>query len=168
MPGQQVSQMSREHHIQEAFALLKAMGYLISEETSGDKGNGCFNGTNLDQNFSTGVVGDGNENFQNSDGMMIGLQSSDGNSNEEDNLDYCSDDLFSSFLNSLINEDMFPNQHLHLPHHVIAPPILDPLIPSAQTFGTYGTIWEAALTSSAAALNDNKHKWFVDHVNKHS
>ncbi|KAF8403970.1 hypothetical protein HHK36_012080 [Tetracentron sinense] len=144
------------------------------DETSGsrriilDKANGYFKGTKLNQDYS-GVVGDGHENWKNSDGLiMAGFQSIHGNSNEEDDIEYCTDDMFSSFLNSLINEDMFASQHQQQQQqsNVIAPP-LDPLLPSAQTFGGYGTLWEAALTSSTAALNDSQQKWFVDHANKH-
>ncbi|XP_043692186.1 transcription repressor MYB5-like [Telopea speciosissima] len=113
--------------------------------------------TNLDEN-----------NWQNSDGLMIG---SHGNSNEDDedggiSMDYCTDDVFSSFFNSLINEELFVNQQQQLHHHhhqqqqqqqPIAP--TDPLVSS---------IWEAALTSSATNTfnNEDEHKRLLDHINK--
>lgn len=48
-------------------------------------------------------------NFPNSDGSDAGLISINNingfSTEEEEDINYCSDDLFSSFLNSMINED---------------------------------------------------------------
>ncbi|XP_010276363.1 PREDICTED: transcription repressor MYB5-like [Nelumbo nucifera] len=136
---------------------------LCSGATTPYKGKECFREMSLDQDQSR-EVGKDEENWQNSDGFIIG------NNHGEDNIDCCTDEVFSSFLNSLINEDMFGNQQQHQQHqqlqpnhHLIAPP--DHLVSSAQAFG-YGAIWESPLTSSTAAFSQDEHKRFVDHVDK--
>ena len=63
-------------------------------------------------NQSKGKVGNafhGYENFTSySDGSGAGLKSTTmGNEENNEEINYCSDDVFSSFLNSLINEDAF-------------------------------------------------------------
>ncbi|KAJ4969831.1 hypothetical protein NE237_002930 [Protea cynaroides] len=109
-------------------------------------------------NLESAGHGDGEENnWQNSDGLMMG---SHGNSNDDENMDYCTDDVFSSFFNSLINEDLFVNQQqqqLQQPH-----------VPTDPGSLGYGVIWEAALTSSATTgfNNEDEHKRLLDHANK--
>ncbi|CAN6454215.1 unnamed protein product [Victoria cruziana] len=66
--------------------------------------------------------------------MMGGGPSGDksddrGNSNELDEVDYSTDDIFSSFLNSLINEDVNVQQQTHGP---LIAPLDDPLVYHAQ------------------------------------
>ncbi|KAK9273285.1 hypothetical protein L1049_018092 [Liquidambar formosana] len=138
-----------------------------------NNGTGDFEGTNLDQ-YQTGAAGIDNVNLQNSDSSGLGLRSSHGLSTEEvdDGINYCTEDVFSSFLNSLINEDAFASQHQvqqqqQQPNGIV--PVSDILISSAQTFG-FGTTWEevqAAVLSSASAFNQNDAKRFNDHVEKH-
>ncbi|XP_010257627.1 PREDICTED: transcription repressor MYB5-like [Nelumbo nucifera] len=133
------------------------------------KGNKRFReiNVNLDQDHSAAFE-NSNGNWQKSEGFTI---SSNLGNNEEGNIDYCTDDAFSSFLNSLINLDVFGNQEQQQqyqrqqqPNHLIAPP--DPLLNSAQTFGD-GALWEAAITSSTAAFSHDEYKRFIDHVHKH-
>ncbi|KAA8518342.1 hypothetical protein F0562_015775 [Nyssa sinensis] len=133
------------------FSRLQQNDTLVNKSDEGCKG------TNLDR-YPNPVVNSSDENWQNSVGLMTGLQSSThGNhGNEEPEIEFCNDDTFSSFLNSIINEDVFANQHYHQGNIVIAPSSSQlPAIPSIQTFN-HGTIWEAALTSSKAALGDEQ------------
>ncbi|KAJ9183148.1 hypothetical protein P3X46_007052 [Hevea brasiliensis] len=80
-----------------------------------------------------------------------------GLSNEEhEDINYCADEVFSSFLNSLINEEAFTSQqHQQMQEQAnLIVPTSDPLVSlSASTFG-YGTSWESALMSSTFNQND--------------
>ncbi|XP_077213300.1 transcription repressor MYB5-like [Tasmannia lanceolata] len=76
---------------------------------------------------------------------------------EDDEMENCTDDIFSSFLNSLINEDMFIQQQ-----NLVAP--LDPLCSSLPTFGN-GTFWEPAVSSATGAV-EGEHGDFEDRVDK--
>ncbi|OVA19589.1 SANT/Myb domain [Macleaya cordata] len=136
--------------------------------SSHEIGFGCNNNEvvdnkgNNDLQYLKGISGaalDNNQdhNLKNSDGLMImGLQ----NMEEDHDIEYNNDDIFSSFLNSLINEEVFVHQQHQQPqpqpqqqpinvinslpdhhHHQY------PLGSSAQTFG-YGVIMEAAFSSS--------------------
>ncbi|RVW46938.1 Transcription repressor MYB5 [Vitis vinifera] len=121
---------------------------------------------NLDQ-YHSPLAADSNENWQSADGLVTGLQSTHGTSNDdEDDIGFCNDDTFSSFLNSLINEDVFGNhnhhqqqqqqqqlQQLQQPSNVIAP-LPHPAISVQATFSSSPrTVWEpAALTSTSAPL----------------
>uniref|UniRef100_A0A5B6ZEG5 Putative MYB transcription factor n=1 Tax=Davidia involucrata TaxID=16924 RepID=A0A5B6ZEG5_DAVIN len=106
---------------------------------------------------------EGGLNLQSSDDGM-GLSSGHGNNNinEDNNNNYCTDDVFSSFLNSLINEDVFNSQQivLHQP-----PPEDDPLISSNSlqsiTFAPHG--WDAP----ALLHQNNDPKMFNGHVENH-
>ncbi|XVF41394.1 hypothetical protein PTKIN_Ptkin01aG0276600 [Pterospermum kingtungense] len=71
-------------------------------------------------------------------------------SNEEDeDINYCTDDVFSSFLNSLINEDALTNQNQFMQHQLTNEDI------SATTFG-HGQDWESPIISSNFNQNDPK------------
>ncbi|KAL6337237.1 hypothetical protein AAG906_036551 [Vitis piasezkii] len=121
---------------------------------------------NLDQ-YHSPLAADSNENWQSADGLVTGLQSTHGTSNDdEDDIGFCNDDTFSSFLNSLINEDVFGNHNHHQqqqqqqqlqqvqqPSNVIAP-LPHPAISVQATFNSSPrTVWEpAALTSTSAPL----------------
>lgn len=132
----------------------------LNPNPNSTEGNGAIIGMNMDRDHGRAVV-DGDKTWRNSDGLMM---SSQGCSKDDAVIDYCPDDVFSSFLNSLINEDVFGHQHQQPQPIEIAP--FYPLVSSAQTLG-YGAIWEAALTSSMAApSNEEEPKRFVDHVNK--
>eukprot|EP00262_Sarcandra_glabra_P009574 TRINITY_DN239_c0_g2_i1.p1 TRINITY_DN239_c0_g2~~TRINITY_DN239_c0_g2_i1.p1 ORF type:complete len:295 (-),score=40.09 TRINITY_DN239_c0_g2_i1:206-1090(-) len=111
------------------------------------------------------VSGGVNEYFEvgtdlNSDGLMVGSQSCLGISKEEDDdMDYCNDDIFSSFLNSLINEDMFIQQQQQQQQQPQQNPIAQSDLPSFVCNAT----WEAS--SSAATevdrrITDNVHDQF--------
>ncbi|CAK9145885.1 unnamed protein product [Ilex paraguariensis] len=99
-------------------------------------------GNNLDQDLNPDVD-NSHENLKNSDALMTNLESGHVNSsNEEDGMEFCNGDTFSSFLNSLINEDEFTD--LQQPN-VIAPSISSKHVtPSTQTFDL-GPVWEVAL-----------------------
>lgn len=79
------------------------------------------------------------------------------NNEEDEDINYCTDDVFSSFLNSLINEEAFANQHqvMQLQQVAAANGSLaqgpnDALISS---FGI-GTSWEPPLLASSFIPND--------------
>ncbi|KAA8542964.1 hypothetical protein F0562_024112 [Nyssa sinensis] len=133
------------------------------------KGNGHYEGTILEQ-YHGGMVGNGHAglNLQSSNGSGLGLRSSHGFSNEDNNddINYCTDDLFSSFLNSLINEDVFNSQHQVQQQPNVIAPGPDPLISSAQTI-SFGAGWDAPIMTSVSASNQNDSKMFNDHVEKH-
>ncbi|XP_042480819.1 transcription repressor MYB5-like [Macadamia integrifolia] len=100
-------------------------------------------------------------NWQNSDGLMIG---SHGNSNDDDGgMEYCTDDVFSSFFNSILNEELFVSQQQQLQQHQ-----QQPLTQSVGIAPIDPLVWEAALTSSAtnAFNNEDEHKRLLDHINK--
>ncbi|XP_077212531.1 transcription repressor MYB5-like [Tasmannia lanceolata] len=105
---------------------------------------------------------DEDDSWRNSNGLLkMGVQSSHGNdrSNEDDEMDICTDDIFSSFLNSLINEDMFIQQNQQ---NMVAPS--DPLVSSLPSLG-YGTFWEATVSSGTGANEDEQGR-FEDRIDK--
>lgn len=137
-----------------------------SEKAAANKEAGNFMS---DNQYQIGAAGnDGSANIQNSDGSGTGLRSS--NNEEDDDLNCGTDDVFSSFLNSLINEDAFSgHNHLQQQHHgdLIAPGS-DALMSSAlvQSLG-FGTSWEAAVMSSTSAFSQIDHpKRFNDQTDK--
>ncbi|GLT45428.1 hypothetical protein SLA2020_192590 [Shorea laevis] len=73
---------------------------------------------------------------------------------EEDDINCCTDDVFSSFLNSLINEDAFAS---HQGNGIGIAPSSDPLrsMSAASVFG-FGTSWEPPIMSSNFIPNDPK------------
>ncbi|CAK7341451.1 unnamed protein product [Dovyalis caffra] len=106
-----------------------------------------FTVTNLDQ-FPNQVVGDATKNRPNCDGFDMGLQSG----NEEDFIGNGNDDTFSSFLDSLLNENVFvyqQQQQLQQPN--MLEPSCQTMVSSSQVFN-HGHIWETEVTSSRAAL----------------
>ncbi|KAK9220688.1 hypothetical protein WN944_009111 [Citrus x changshan-huyou] len=93
-------------------------------------------------------------------------------------INYCNDDVFSSFLNSLINEDVFASQHnqqvlqqqqQQLPNETIAlpntttGPSSDPLVSTtaASTFGLQAN-WESPIMASS--LNQDESRRVDEHV----
>lgn len=93
-------------------------------------------------------------------------------------VNYCNDDVFSSFLNSLINEDAFASQHnqqvlqqqqQQLPNETIALPNTttgsssDPLVSTAaaSTFGLEAN-WESPIMASS--LNQDESRRVDEHV----
>ena len=91
------------------------------------------------------------QNWNSSDGVM-GLQGGYVEENEEeDYIENCNElDTFSSFLDSLINDNIFVNQQQQ--------PTFHPLLSSsssAQTFN-HATIWEAELRPTKHASNDEQ------------
>lgn len=92
----------------------------------------------------------------------VNVQSSDGIQNEEndeeEDLNYCTDDVFSSFLNSLINEDVYSNnpnqmqqhqQQINNGHSVVPQGSnSDALISLPQAGFAFGAGWDAPIMSS--------------------
>ncbi|XP_027368327.1 transcription repressor MYB5 [Abrus precatorius] len=94
------------------------------------------------------------------------------------NVNYCSDDVFSSFLNSLINEDAFASQQHHMQSeppngHGIPLPnsddrIQDPLISITTSSATQayddglGVLWESPLMPATFSQNDPNTKRVLD------
>ncbi|XP_059646457.1 transcription repressor MYB5-like [Cornus florida] len=120
--------------------------------------------TNLDHHQNRPVVNDDNDQKrQNYVGLMMESQNNHGNySNNGQDIGYCNDDPFSSFLNSLINEDVFANQQLS---NLIAPSSSQPVVSSMPTFN-YGNVWEGGLTSTMAALSTDDQKGFNNHFSR--
>ncbi|XP_068636876.1 transcription repressor MYB5-like [Aristolochia californica] len=114
-------------------------------ETDGrTNGNGCVVRTELDNQH--GKVGTGGESWDMSSDCLI-TQNSQGNSNEEVERDYCSEDIFTCFLNSLMNEDTLTlqqQQQSESGRFICGVPI-----PSL----VYGNNWEAGAGASAAGAN---------------
>ncbi|KAE9463173.1 hypothetical protein C3L33_04893, partial [Rhododendron williamsianum] len=141
-----------------------------------NKGNGYYyQGANQ-------MLANPNPNLQNPDFSGLGLirSSNNGVGNEEDDeVNYCTDDVFSSFLNSLINEDGFNSiqhqavlQQQQQLNGIVPCVSSDPLIISStptppQNFA-FGAGWDIApIMSSGSALNHNEQlKRFHDHVDK--
>ncbi|KAK3443485.1 hypothetical protein EUGRSUZ_B03606 [Eucalyptus grandis] len=91
---------------------------------------------------------------------VMGLRSSHGLSNEEEeDLNCCGDDVFSSFLNSLINEEAFPIQHQLQQQAVGSSPDSDSLIPmaAAPAFGIAAG-WDSAIMSSVINQDNNSRR----------
>ncbi|XP_030547600.1 transcription repressor MYB5 [Rhodamnia argentea] len=90
---------------------------------------------------------------------LLGLRSGNGLSTEEEDLNCCGDDVFSSFLNSLINEEAFPIQHQLQQQAIGSSPDSDSLIPmaAAPAFGI-GTGWESAIMSSVINQDNNSRR----------
>ncbi|XP_059628779.1 transcription repressor MYB5-like [Cornus florida] len=139
-----------------------------------DKGYGIIE-LQLQQYHEDGTAGNDAVKMQNSDGSGgTGLRSSHGLSSQDDDDVYnYTDDVFSSFLNSLINEDVFDGQHqvVQQQHNInnmmIAPGGgggSDPLI---KSFAFGGVGWDAPIMNSVSAFNQNDPKRFEDHVEKH-
>ncbi|KAK7826613.1 transcription repressor MYB5 [Quercus suber] len=84
------------------------------------------------------------QNWHNSDGAMtMGLRGGYVKGNEEEYIENCNEDTFSSFLDSLINDNMFVNQQQQQP-------TFNPLISSSSSAPTFNhaAIWEAELIRS--------------------
>ncbi|CAK9145886.1 unnamed protein product [Ilex paraguariensis] len=116
-------------------------------------GSQPVNGYNLDLDRNP-LVDNSHKNLKNSDHLMTNLESGHENSsNEEDDMEFCNGETFSSFLNFLINENEFTD-----PQHpnVISPSILSQHVTSSMQTFNLGTVWEAAPTSTVAALEDEQ------------
>ncbi|KAM7528697.1 hypothetical protein LguiB_032107 [Lonicera macranthoides] len=87
-------------------------------------------------------------NFKKFNGTTKGLDNDD-----EDDINYCTDDMLSSFLNSLINEDVFNGQPQEPPNDGEVAGSSDVLISSPQNFGFGGAGWDAPIMSSAPAFH---------------
>lgn len=119
-----------------------------------------FNMTNLDHYQNPEVVEDGNDNRlnDNCDALVMELQSDQGHSNEEYHFNGNEDeDTFSSFLESLINENenlflINQQQQQQQQPNMIAPPVQHGVF-SAQPFNNTAT-WEVEVAPSMAALGD--------------
>nr|WQM98085.1 MYB5-like transcription factor [Morella rubra] len=124
------------------------------------KENGYFQSTHLDQYQAAGsttTIAHGYTNLPNSDGSGMGMRSNGFSTEEDEDINYCSDDVFSSFLNSLINEDAFTAQHqLQQQPASGIPPTSDPLISINASSFALGAGWESAIMTSTFNQNDPK------------
>ncbi|XWS42993.1 hypothetical protein CRYUN_Cryun16bG0062100 [Craigia yunnanensis] len=141
----------------------------LEETSSGqimaDKENEYFQNY-YDQTDDT-AIGHGFTSLLNCDDSGIEMRSSNQNqgiSNEEDeDINYCTDDIFSSFLNSLINEDAFTNQNQMQQQQINGIAQADALVSiTATTFGL-GQGWESPIMSTN--FNQNDPKRANDHLN---
>nr|XP_027072976.1 transcription repressor MYB5-like isoform X1 [Coffea arabica] len=135
-----------------------------------------FNSDDQYQNPET-TAGEVHVNMQNADhegdvtyGMDL-RSSHEGFSNEDDDdTNYCTDDIFSSFLNSLINEDAFnsPNllqQQQLQPNSTSTATDCDALISSTTAF-TFGPGWDAPSVASTSSSDHNDPKLTNEKVEK--
>ncbi|XP_022719834.1 transcription repressor MYB5-like [Durio zibethinus] len=108
------------------------------------------------------AIGHGFTSLLNCDASGIEMRNnqSQGISNEEDeDINYCTDDIFSSFLNSLINEDAFTNQNQLQQQQINGISQADTLIASTLSLSQG---WESPIISS----NFNQDpKRLNDHLN---
>ncbi|CAK9161988.1 unnamed protein product [Ilex paraguariensis] len=101
----------------------------------------------------------------------VASENGDDDDDDDDDINYCTatDDVFSSFLNSLINEDGFncQNQVEQQETNMIANGS-DVLITSTQTFA-FGDGWDAPIMSSASAsaFSHKDSKKLNEHLGKH-
>ncbi|GFY98997.1 myb domain protein 12 [Actinidia rufa] len=92
--------------------------------------------------------------YTNDHGLRSNNMMNIGNPEDDDDINYCTDDVFSSFLNSLINEDVFNNgQHpvQRQINGIVVPAVAadassDPLISAPQNFAL-GAGWDAPIMS---------------------
>ncbi|KAL5708559.1 Transcription repressor myb5 [Ranunculus cassubicifolius] len=96
-----------------------------------EKGKGFLEGgINLDQDHT----------WLNSNGMMMNLEES----NERDDNELCNDEVFSSFLNSLIDDDSLVNQHQYNLQQNVNTSSLENGDCSARGAFGYGGTWDEA------------------------
>ncbi|WCJ28878.1 myb domain protein 5 [Euphorbia peplus] len=87
------------------------------------------------------------------DGYETGMRLSNDVDEDEDMINCCTDDVFSSFLNSLINEEPFTTQQQVI-NGILPSSSSDPLIPvHGSSFGL-GATWDSAILSSTFNQND--------------
>ncbi|XP_057430642.1 transcription repressor MYB5-like [Lotus japonicus] len=86
------------------------------------------------------------------------LLANNNNNQDYNDINYCSDDIFSSFLNSLINEDAFSAQrHLQSEHHDDL--AQDPVTSSTpQGYNGIGVAWELPLMPANFSQNEHSHE----------
>lgn len=114
-----------------------------------------FTVTNLDQSPNQ-VAADATENWPNRDGFNMGsLQSGYGRKNEDDFIeDIGNEDTFSSFLDSLLNENVFVyQQRQQLQQQNMFGPSSKLAVSSSQIL-SHANIWEAEVSPPMAALGD--------------
>ncbi|XP_008791485.2 transcription factor MYB64-like [Phoenix dactylifera] len=146
----------------------------VLQQTSGDQGGA---GIHADQDdFFGGLSLERDDGWQNSEGFpAMNLQGSQGaaDSGEDGAIDCCTDDVFSSFLDSLINDDIvLQNQQQDVTYNdnnnsndgkiQSNDPIMST---SAPGFGL-GTLWKSTFTSPVISLDEEIHGQFVDHAGK--
>ncbi|KAL9382001.1 hypothetical protein Peur_025036 [Populus x canadensis] len=114
-----------------------------------------FTGTNLDQSPNQ-VAADATENWPNRDGFNMGsLQIGHGRKNEDDFIEEIgNEDTFSSFLDSLLNENVFVyQQQQQLQQQNMFGPSFKLAVSSSQIL-SHANIWEAEVSPPMAALGD--------------
>ncbi|KAF5190939.1 Transcription repressor myb5 [Thalictrum thalictroides] len=113
--------------------------------------NPIFSGNNDYLEGSTNL--DQDHNWLNSNGLMH-------SKNERDDMDLCSDEVFSSFLNSLINDDAIANQQQHQRQSN-----MNPILENVASPGNgYDATWDnaALICSSSDFGHQDESKRFVD------
>ncbi|KAJ7955424.1 MYB transcription factor [Quillaja saponaria] len=144
-----------------------------------------FINTDFHGGYSNNLVAD-NPDHGTASGMGVKVRNSASRSNADhlhdqedidDHINYCCepdhDDVFSSFLNSLINEDAFASTSQHLQHSPTSAPIIsghasdqstDPLISITGNSSGFelGVGWKSALVSNSTFNQNNDPKRF-DH-----
>ncbi|KAG1335363.1 transcription repressor MYB5 [Cocos nucifera] len=148
----------------------------LLQQTSGDQGGP---GIHDDQDgFFGGLSLERDDGWRDSDGgfAALDLQGSRGGDDggEDGGIDCCTDDVFSSFLDSLINDEFVLHNQQHNVyyndnHNNSAKDrqiqSTDPVTSSEPGFGL-GTLWESTFTSPVLGLDEEIHGPLVDHAGK--
>ncbi|OMO49683.1 hypothetical protein CCACVL1_30855 [Corchorus capsularis] len=115
-------------------------------------------------------VDNGVGNYQNPDdatATLIMEQPAAGSSlqgNEGNYIENCNEDMFSfSFLDSLMNDNLFGNDQLQQPNTNALPEQGSAAMASTQSFSTHGNIWEAEIMSSMLAFGNDQLNSFNTH-----
>ncbi|KAJ6761713.1 TRANSCRIPTION FACTOR MYB8-RELATED-RELATED [Salix koriyanagi] len=112
---------------------------------------------NLDDQFPSQVAADATENWPNRDGFNMGsLQSGyDQGKTDEDHIeDIGNEDTFSSFLDSLLNDNVFVYQQRQQLQQQNMSGLSSKLVVSSSQILSHGNIWEAQVSPPMAAFGD--------------
>lgn len=124
--------------------------------------------TNLEYHYYQNqlqVVADNSsmENWRNSDqGLVMGQPSSDGNGGGDYNVENCNEDMISLFLDSLMNDNFFPNQQQQQPNKNVVAADHDQNFIHGNT-----TTWEAGMMMSSMVAFGNDQNSSNNHQQYH-
>nr|URY18963.1 MYB protein [Zanthoxylum bungeanum] len=157
------SDLDVQHHISGRTGMIPTS--MMTDKESGYLLNTLVDDNHEYQNGTTGNIGYTSllmNNCDHDDHQSVGLDDDD-----DEDINYCTDDVFSSFLNSLINDDAFPSEHNNqqpqqeeAANGSIAMPATDsssdPFVSiAASTLGHGASNWESLIMSSSSNQNDS-------------
>ncbi|XP_065879818.1 transcription repressor MYB5 [Euphorbia lathyris] len=137
----------------------------VEETMISNKENIYYENTSAGMDHNDGVINLNCHGY--ADGYEIGMRSSNVDHDHEDEDMNCStDDVFSSFLNSLINEEAFTtqqHQQQQVINGILPASVSDPLISITSSSLGLGPGWDSALLSSTFNQND-PNKRIIEHL----